>query len=187
MKKILLTGAALLAAATVMTTSAQAQDCQCVDGIKCILVNGQLDCSGNIPCEANFNVEPRIPQEGPIAPTVATATSIKSQIKSEKYGLITITLDEKRPVKTTIESNSADERYPVTVELNFNAIATTESGATYESKQSFNYVTREAQSIAPFQKETLRLQNDVDFVDPATGEVAFTVVAGESSLTLGTP
>lgn len=186
MKRILLTGAALLAAATISTTTANAQDCQCIDGVKCILVNGALDCSGGIPCEANFTTEPRIPQEGPISQTVATPTNITSEIKSEKLGLVKITLDDSRPEKTLIQSNNADERYPLTVELNFNAIATTESGQRYESKQAFNYLTREATSIAPFKDTKLSLQNDVDFVDPETGEVVFTVQAGSSSLTLGT-
>lgn len=184
-----------LIAATLMgaaSAGVQAQDCECINGIKCITIydsNGNpvgLNCDPNVTCEGSFVVTPPIPPEPAPVQSVATPTSITATVNSGQLGQAVITLDTRPSPPTIIQSNGAD-RYPLTVDIQFNAVATLEAvpGVVFQSDQPLHYRTENAHSVNPFQGERLSLQNTVNFINPQTGLVQFSLEAGTSSITLG--
>jgi hypothetical protein len=195
MKKITIFTAMIIAAILTMSYSVEAQvyKCKCENGIKCEYfydADGNIidtRCDPNLTCEGDFEfVEPPIPPTGPIN-TSGQVQRIEATTDLGELGKATLRLneDEQSPA-TTVRSNG-DERFPATVEINFYAVATLEaSGEEYVSLEPLTYRTDEAKSIAPFESETLVLANKVNFVKrDEPDHVVFTIIPGESSLTLG--
>jgi hypothetical protein len=181
MKTVFLSTAAIAVAffATTLHAGAQTKDCECINGVKVITVNGVQETT-NIPCEGSFTADPKsVDQTKPFSVT-ATPTVISSVIPSALFGNVTISLDLHRPAAPTTIRSNGDAPFPATVDLNFNVIATTDDGVAYENVQPFEYRSENANSYDPFQQETLTLVSDVDFVPQGGGEVAFTVNRGST-------
>jgi|GEM_PF-2796789 len=195
MKGFMISGAAMFAAALTMTASSNAQttDCICLNGQKCTVIydanNNPIDtlCDPGITCDASFAVNPPIPPDPlPVAST-AIPQDITATVNVGVLGPATIKLDNTRPAVPTQLQSSGPGRYPLTVDIHFNATATVEAlpGVVLKNVQELNYRTDNAQSINPFRGETLTLVDDVDFINPQTGARQFTIQAGQSTITLG--
>jgi hypothetical protein len=120
--------------------------------------------------------------------STATPTNLTATVDVSGVGAVTIQLDNSRPAPPTIlSSNTPGQRFPLTVEINFNATATVAGapGKVFQNIQPLTYRTTNAKSIAPFESEELTLATDVDFIDAATGAPAFTLRGQESSIKLG--
>lgn len=186
---IMLVAAAALALPALAT--AQTTNCECRNGLKCYDVydaDGNLiysDCTPDLSCAASFDVQPPVPAD-PAAPisSQATAQSVSATVQTGQLGVATLSLDASRPSTPTRLQSNGDQRFPLTVDLRFNATATVEGlpGEVLSSDQELNYSTTEANSY-PFEGVTLTLQNDVNFVD-AAGVSRFTLKGGQSSITI---
>jgi len=181
MRKI--TGALLFAAALAMPALAEAQTCECINGIKCYVVNGVTICDPNIKCEGTFLLNPPIPPIGRVASSgIPQSLTAKT---NTPLGPTTIALDPSRPAGPTTLASNGTTRFPLTVDIRFNATATVDNlrGLPIRNVQELHYRTTTANSVNPFQGVVLILQNDVDFV--RDGELVFTLKAGTSSINLG--
>jgi hypothetical protein len=191
MKKILLFGAALAVASIAMSDSSYAQQrdsCECVNGVKCVWVNGVLECDPNITCEGSFVVTPPIPPAPQPVNSTATPTDISASAVIPSLGQVQISLDQLQPPPppappTIIRSNNPGARFPLTVEISFNAIAEVPGVGVFRSVGPLTYSTTNATSVGPFINEKLTLQNSVTF-SSATGQT-FVLDAGSSSIVLG--
>lgn len=196
MKKIIVVRAfAVVAFLAASIVSAQNKSCECIGGEKCIEVApGVVECSPSIECEAQF--DGNIPQSGPIN-SVVTPSAITASVNIPTLGDITFELDATRPAPpTTLVSDDPNTRFPLDVDINFNATATIaaqfrgedgEDDPVYENVQPLHYSGSDINSVNPFDGERVTLTDDVQFVergDP-TGRVVFTLKAGQSTLLLG--
>lgn len=184
MKKILVFGVAFLAAVLSLNLTVSAQQCECVDGLKCFRVNDILECDPYITCEGSVVVTPPIPSD-PRKPvnSLVLVQSITASFQSATLGQVNI--HSTGGPLGRIQSNSSNVRFPLTVELNFDAFATLPSlpGQRFYSTEPLSYVTHDAQSVDPFYLERLTLANSVQFAD-VNGVVAFTLEAGNSVISL---
>lgn len=187
MKKVIVFGAALFAAALSLTSTVSAQQCECVDGVKCyVLPDGTLECDPNIKCEGAVVVNPPIPNQ-PKEPvnSEVRVEKITASFNSKALGQVNIQSTDGAPI-SSITSTDASSVFPLTVQLNFNAEARIESlpGQVFRSSEPLTYATKSANSVSPFKEEKLVLQNSVAFVND-DGKPVFKLEAGSSSIVLG--
>lgn len=187
---------AVIAFTGATTSQAQTYTCTIVDGCKLIItydadgniIDKRLDCGSTGSGTFSSNESP-ISKEGPIDSKL-DPSDISATVQDEELGTITTSLDASRSsTTTTLTSNTKDERFPATLKLNFYATASAEAkpDSKYASRTELNFASENIQSANPFEKETLTLQNDVEFYDTDDKEqrTVFTLNAGETQVTLG--
>lgn len=188
MRKLVIFGAALFAATLSLTSSASAQQCECVNGIKCYrLPDGTLNCDPNVTCGGDFSLTPPIP-ENPKQPTnsVAAAQTIVATVRTP-LGPTTITSDPNRPTqqRSRVASLSTSSLNPVAVDIIFNGIATVPGlSRRLVNVEEIHY--RSSLANYPFKPEgeKLTLQNRVNFVYEGTTQIVFTLEPGQSIINL---
>lgn len=197
MKKLLtltLVGAAALVASS-SSMFAQRDTCRIVNGVKCYV---QYDANNNViftDCppedpggEGVFDEVQPIADEGPVNATL-TPVAVKASFNIAQLGKVDISLDQAAgQTTTTIASVDADNRYPLSVNISFNAQATvsSEPDRRYVSTTPLSFTNDNVNSVKPFRNETFTLANNVDFVRPESPDhIEFTLQAGTSFLTLG--
>lgn len=191
MKKLLMLGAALFVATVSLASSANAQDCICVDGRKCYVVNGLLECDPNVTCEGTIPLTPPIPPSGGANSQVADPS--QQQITATLDGPLgptTITSDDRPTTEPTrVVSQQAATLNPVDVDIVFHATATVEGlrGRRIVSRDELHYKATGAHY--PFGEETtggqeFHLVKPAAFVYEGTEEVVFTLEPGGSFISL---
>ena len=197
MKKLLtlsLVGAAALVASS-SSMFAQRDTCRIVNGVKCYV---QYDANNNViftDCppedpggEGVFDEVQPIPDQGPVNATLEPV-AVTASFNIAQLGKVDVALDQTAPQPTTtITSVNPDARYPLSVNITFNAQATvsSEPDRRYVSATPLVFNNDNVNSVKPFRNETFTLASDVNFVRPESPDhVEFTLQAGTSFLTLG--
>lgn len=108
-------------------------------------------------------------------------TRIDATSTFDETGTITTRLDRNRtPQTSSIQGNNIGRDFPATENIYFYALGE-KDGVVYESVTEVHLVSTNVNSFPRHQNERFQLAEPVDFRDPATGEVAFTMTSLNST------